>query len=137
MDLSLINYLAVLVAAVVSFLLGAIWYGPIFGKKWQIEVGMKEEDFKKMNMVETYGTSFILMVIMSFAMAFLFTAAGEGGMNWNSGLTIGLLIGFGFAGTSMGINYTYQNKSFSLWMIDAFYQIIFLGLMGLIHGLWS
>lgn len=137
MDLTLINYLAVLVAAIVSFLFGAVWYGPLFSKKWQKEVGFEEEDLKKGNIAETYGTAFILMIIMSFAMAFLFTAAGEGGMNWSSGLTVGLLIGFGFAGTSIGINYTFQNKSFTLWIIDAFYQIIFLGLMGLIHGLWN
>lgn len=137
MDLSIINYFAVIVAAVVSFMFGAVWYGPLFGKKWQKEVGFTDEDLKKGNMVETYSTSFVLILIMSFTLAFLFTAAGKGGMNWSSGLTVGLLVGFGFVGASTGINYTYQNKSFSLWLIDAFYQIIFLGIMGFIHGLWN
>lgn len=41
-----INIWAVLACAIISMPIGAIWYGPLFGKKWMEIVGMKEEDVK-------------------------------------------------------------------------------------------
>jgi anti-sigma-K factor RskA len=38
--------------------------------------------------------------------------------------------------TSAGINYLYQQKSLKLWLIDAGYQVIFLGIFGAIMGAW-
>ena len=39
-----INLTAAIVAAVASFVLGGIWYGPAFGKRWQALVGLSDED---------------------------------------------------------------------------------------------
>jgi Protein of unknown function (DUF1761) len=39
-----INWLAVLVAAVVTFVLGGIWYGPMFGKVWRAAEGRPDPD---------------------------------------------------------------------------------------------
>jgi hypothetical protein len=41
-----------------------------------------------------------------------------------------------FVGMSIGIYYLYQRRSFKLWLIDAGYQILFLGLQGAILGVW-
>jgi hypothetical protein len=47
MDSISINILAVILAAIVAFVLGALWYSPIlFGKIWQKEIGFTGEDFK-------------------------------------------------------------------------------------------
>ena len=43
MDLSNINWLAVLVAALSTFILGGLWYGPLFGRTWMRASGMTEE----------------------------------------------------------------------------------------------
>jgi hypothetical protein len=48
----------------------------------------------------------------------------------------GLYIGIFFVAMSMGINYLYQRKSIKLWLIDAGYQIAFLGIQGMIIGAW-
>jgi hypothetical protein len=37
-----VNWLAVLVAAVVTFVLGGVWYGPLFGKVWRAAEGQAE-----------------------------------------------------------------------------------------------
>jgi len=43
-----INYLAVLVATVVNFVLGGLWYSPLlFGKKWMALMNVTEEEIKK------------------------------------------------------------------------------------------
>ena len=138
MDLSNINYLAVLVAAIGSFALGALWYSPIlFGKAWQKQLGYTDEYLQSGSMGKIFGTSFLLMLIMAWGMGMLLQGHGENQIDWLSGLIHGLVVGIAFAGTSIGINYLYQRKSFKLWAIDAFYQIIFLTIMGMILGAWK
>jgi hypothetical protein len=139
MDFSSINYLAVLVAAVAAFGLGALWYSPIlFGKAWQKELGFSDEYLQQGNMGLIFGSSFLMMLIMSFGLAALLQGqVGESSIDWLSGLYHGLLIGVFFVGTSVAINLLYQRKSVKLWAIDALYQIVFLGIIGTILGAWQ
>ncbi|MDN5204716.1 DUF1761 domain-containing protein [Fulvivirgaceae bacterium BMA10] len=137
MDFSNINFLAVAVAAVASFAFGAIWYSQgLFGKTWQNELGFTDEDLKGANMGKIFGTTFVLTFVMALGMGILLRGHGENQIDWLSGLYHGLSVGLAFVGMSMGINYLYQRKSFKLWAIDAFYQIIILGIMGVIIGAW-
>ncbi len=138
MDFSSINYLAVLVAAIASFGLGALWYsGVLFGKSWQKELGFTDEYLKEGNMAVTFGTSFVMMFIMALGMAMLVNGHGENEIDWMSGMMHGLYVGVFFVGTSIAINLLYQRKSFKLWAIDALYQILFLAIMGAILGAWQ
>ena len=138
MDLSNINYLAVAIAAVASFALGALWYSPIlFGKRWQSDLGFTDEYLQQGNMGKTFGLSFVMMLIMSLGMAILLTGHGDNSIDWVSGAYHGLTVGLLFVGTSMAINYLYQRRPFSLWATDALYQILFLTLMGIIIGAWQ
>lgn len=137
MDLSNINFLAVAVAGIASFALGALWYSPVlFSKIWQREVGLSEESMKNTNVGRIFGSSFVLMLIMSLGMAMIFRDHTEETFTWLSGLKHGLFFGVVFAATSMGINYLYQRKSLTLWAIDSGYQVLFLGIAGAILGAW-
>ena len=56
-----LNLTAVLVAAVAAFVLGGIWYGPLFGKTWQAHVGLSDEDLKsKGHPAVIMGLAFLL-----------------------------------------------------------------------------
>ncbi|MEL6670959.1 MAG: DUF1761 domain-containing protein [Bacteroidota bacterium] len=137
MDFGNINYLAAGVAALAAFGLGAAWYSPLlFGKAWQAELGFTDEYLQEGNMGKIFGTSFIMMIIMSLGMAVLIQG-GETSMGWQEGLMRGLFIGAVFVGTSMAINMLYQRKSMKLWLIDGGYQILFLTMMGAILGAWQ
>ena len=72
MDMSAINFLAVLVAALVGFVVGFPWYGPVFGKAWMAETGITEEQAAKGNMPLIFGCSFVFQLIMSFCLAMFF-----------------------------------------------------------------
>ena len=138
MDFSNINYLAVGVAAVAAFGLGALWYSPLlFGKRWQSNLGFTDEYLQQGNMGKTFGLSFVMMCIMALGMAILLTGHGENSIDWVSGAYHGLTVGIMFVGTSIAINYLYQRRPLSLWAIDAVYQIAFLTLMGIIIGAWQ
>ena len=60
MDFSSLNIWAILVATLASFALGALWYSVLFGKIWQREVGITDEDMKGANMAKIFGTCLIL-----------------------------------------------------------------------------
>lgn len=136
MHLTDINYLAVLVAAVAAFLIGFIWYSFLFSKAWQKELGFTDEYIQQGNMPLIFGTSFVMMIIMSFGIAILLNIQHLESPDWAIGFHTGVMAGFFFGITSIAINYLYQRHSIKLWLIDAGYLLIFLALMGVIHGLW-
>lgn len=134
MDVSTINWLAVLVAGIAAWALGALWYSALFGKTWQKETGLTAESMKDINLGKIYGSSAVLMIIMAFGLAMFFQ--GDMEMSGSKGMQMGLITGLFFVAPSIGINYLYQRKSFKLWAIDAVYQILFLALEGFIVGAW-
>lgn len=138
MDFSSINFLAVLVAAVASFAIGALWYSPVlFGKAWQKELGFTQKDLEGANMAMIFGGSFVMILIMALGMGMLLQGHYPVELiNAKVGIFHGLYIGIAFVGTSTAINYFYQRKSLKLWAIDAFYQIVFLIVQGAILGVW-
>ena len=74
-----VNLLAVLVAGIVPMIVGALWYGPLFGKRWLqlMETTAEEIQEKGINPLKTYGVSFLLALVTAFILAQLF--AGMGG----------------------------------------------------------
>lgn len=138
MDFSHINFLAVVVAGVAAWALGAMWYSPIlFSKVWQREIGHSDEDLKNANFVLIFGTSAVMMMVMALGMAILMYGHGMGEMvNWKNGAVMGLVAGALFVAPSIAINYLYQRRSLTLFAIDAAYQILFMGIIGLILGAW-
>ena len=74
-----VNFLAVLVAGIVPMIIGALWYGPLFGKRWLelMETTAEEIQEKGFNPLKTYGVSFLLALVTAFILAQLFTGMGE------------------------------------------------------------
>ncbi len=134
MDLSQINYLAVFVAGISGFAIGAVWYSPLlFSKIWARECGLSEEKLKSANMFQIFGTTFILLMIQSFNLAaFLGT---EQDIVW--GMTAGALAGIGWVVTSIGILFLFERRSFKLFLIDAGYLSVVFIVMGAILGAWK
>lgn len=59
------NYLAVLVAGLVPSIIGAIYYGPLFGKQWLSSIGKTEDEMKPTNMGLTYGLALLMALFVS------------------------------------------------------------------------
>ena len=65
-----VNYLAVLISAVVSMVVGFIWYHPlVFGKKWLKYIHMTEKETKEMNMGSSYLIMFVSSLVTAYVMA--------------------------------------------------------------------
>ena len=142
MDLSSINWLAVVLAAVAFFILGGLWYGPIFGKKWQKGVGLSDDEMKNANMGKLFGSTFIFALIISFGMAmFFFGFSAEPGaettMTVDMGAMYGLMTGVFFLFPSISMNYLFARKSISLMLIDSGYHILAYTIVGVILAAWQ
>lgn len=65
-----VNLFAVLVAGIVPMVIGALWYGPIFGQRWMALMEKTEEELREgFNPLKTYGVSFVLALVTAFVIA--------------------------------------------------------------------
>ncbi len=129
-----VSFLSIFLGGLGAWMLGALWYSPIlFSKAWQTESGLSDEQVKG-NMALTFGLSFVCMVVMSYGLSFVIGAHPENEMNMMHGFFHGCMSGIFFAAMAIGINFLYQRKSLKLYLIDAGYQVLMLGVSGAIMG---
>lgn len=124
-----LNYLAILLSAISTFLIGGLWYSPaLFGKAWMKENGFKEEDMKDANMVKIFGLAFVLALISAINLAMFMGPEKDVTM----GAAYGFAAGFGWVATFVGTHYLFERKSFKLFLINAGYSVVALTVMGVI-----
>lgn len=133
MEGAMINWMAVGAASLVGFVIGFIWYGPLFGKAWMKESGLTEEDVQNGNMAKIFGITFVLQVIMTYCLA-MFLA--DESIDLAMGTFYGFLTGAGWILPTMIINNLYEQRSFKLSFIQGGYWVVVFTLMGLILGAW-
>jgi hypothetical protein len=133
-----INYWAVLVAAIVSIVLGFIWYGPLLGKQWARHAGVSLDAMKKPK-----PSTFVLMIIGSLLTAWILAHAlifANAYLHMKSDASSGIIVGFmnwlGFIGPVTLGPILWEKKSWKLWVINNAYHLISLCLMGIILAVW-
>ena len=130
-----INLLAVVVAAASAFLVGGLWYGPLFLKTWQQEAGISESDMQKRHPDKVFGLAFLLNLFAAYFMGHVLATYGNPPLSVDVMITMGLALAF--VVTAFGVNYLFAGKSFKLFLIDAGYFLVSYSLMGLIFGLFT
>jgi len=128
-----LNIWAVLVAAVVYFILGGIWYSLLFTKAWMKLRGVTEEDIGEPNVLVFVWTFLLQIVAVGTLAAFL--QAMDLDTAWH-----GAMMGFG---TGVGIIYTltgstalFGDTRLALHAIDNGYHVAGLTIAGAILGAW-
>ncbi|NMH59152.1 DUF1761 domain-containing protein [Alteromonas ponticola] len=134
MLLAQLNWWAVIVSALSAFALGAIWYGPLFGKAWQRLSNLTDEDIQQGHPGKVYGGAFVLNLVAAFGMGMVLQL--HPAPDFASGFNVGILVGLAFIATTFGINYLFAMKPLRLYLIDAGYMIALLTVMGTIIGGW-
>ena len=134
MENTYINHLAVIVAAISDFAVGALWYSPLlFYKSWMKENNFTEEILKKGNPAVTYSLTFIFALIISYNLAFFL---GDSNTDTMWGLQAGILAGFGWAAMAFATIALFEKKSFKYILINCGYIVVAFALKGLIIGAW-
>lgn len=130
-----LNHLAIIVAALSTFLLGGLWYSPIlFGKAWQEENKLTDEDLKQGNMAKIFGLTFVFSLIMAYNLGFFLN---DPAIDATMGLLYGFLTGFGWIAMGIFIHGQFERKSTRYMLINGGYMIVALTVMGLIIGAWK
>ena len=63
-----LNWLVILSTALVPLAVGALWYGPLFGKAWMVEADMSEDKIMGANMMKIYGLALVFGLMLSVAL---------------------------------------------------------------------
>ena len=133
MDFSQLNFFAVFLAALASFLLGAVWYSPWFFKRiWMESCGLTEIDLQQINHVMVFGGSFVLCLLIALSLSLFI------GSNVNVGVAVGtgFIIGLCWVSCALGIGYIFEQRPLKLFLVNAGYSILQFSLTGLVLGLW-
>lgn len=127
-----LNWLAVFVAALGSFLLGGPWYSPaLFGGIW-IREANDQRPAGPAHPPRVFVISFAFSLVAAGAFAYWLGPKPT----LPSALGHGLLAGAGLVATSFGINYQFASRSMLMWLVDAGYHTVQFLLFGLVLGLW-
>lgn len=117
----------VLAGAAAFFMVGAIWYGVLFGKAWQRAAGLSDEKVQGGNMALIFGLTFLFEMLIAMVLWHLIARTGAAPhvvMMMSVGFAVGVMI------PAVGINYLYQRKSGLLFAIDAGHFILGMAAMG-------
>lgn len=131
-----INWLAILVAAIAYFMLGAVWYSKaLFGAKWAAAVGLDMTDpNKSKGMAKMMTGTFVLILIACMGIAMLVTRMDLSVLP--SALKLGLITGICFATTAVSISFIYESRPTALYFIDCGYHLAGHLIAAIILVLW-
>ncbi len=129
------NYVAVVVCAVVYWLLGALWYDVLFQKQWMALENMTTAQANGMNPFLPYVITFLLDLLIAFVLAQV--CIWRNANNASRGAAIGVLLWIGIVGPITYTTYMFEMRPKSLFAINEFYPLVGLCLMGAILGAWK
>jgi hypothetical protein len=124
--------LAVLAAGVSAFVLGGIWYGPLFGRPWQRLAGLGEARLQASSPIRIYGLAAVLAVVQAYVFG-LFLGPDP---SLAFGAGVGLLAGVCWVAAAFGINDLFERRPALLWAINAGYHALAFTLYGVILAAW-
>lgn len=129
-----VNWLAIIIAAVVNMAVGAGWYG-FFAKPWMEGNGFTREQIEADNSSMPYVVAGLNSITMAFVLANVINWTGATGLL--NGLLTGLLMWLGFTALSMGSNHAFESRGFKMWGINAGMYMVGLMVIGAIIGVFG
>jgi hypothetical protein len=130
-----INYLAVLAAALLGFVIGGLWYSPaLFGKAWLRAASLSEEDVAAGNKARIFGFTFLFLLIMAYCLA-MFLA--DPTVTLASGAFYGFLAGFGWLFFGIGVVALFEQRSWTYILVNGGYWVVTMTAMGAVLGVWK
>lgn len=130
-----LNHIAVVVAAVVFFMIGAGWYS-FFQSAWLAGIGKSLDQLTR----ETGGSPMPYVIALAAILVMCYTLAGiisrATSPSTATGLRDGATIAIGIGASAIALNYAFEARGLSLWLINAGYLLIGLVIAGAIIGGW-
>lgn len=134
MNLPELNIVAILIAAAIEVVIGAIWFNApfAFNKQWLAGIGKTAEqvaeDASPLSIVAAIVGAIITAVVLAVVIGWLNIDT------WSNGLLVGLLMAFGFSANMAFVKDRFEARSFSLSLINGGHDVVILALMGAVIG---
>lgn len=131
------NYVAILIGAVINMVVGMLWYSHVlFGKEWMRLIGKSEKDIKAAasQMNKLYGIIFISALILSYIMMVFIRNFGV--MDVMGGVRVGFLAWLGFSAATTISDYLFAGRSLKLYLINSGYYLVVFLLLASIFSVW-
>jgi hypothetical protein len=130
-----VNFLSVIIAAIASMALGAVWYGAL-AKPWMAAAGLTMDDIKgntgKPKSSAAYPVAMLSKLVMAFCFARLLALVDA--VSVSNGIALALFLWIGFVITSLSVGHRFQLRPWSLTLIDGGYWLAVLLVMGIVIG---
>jgi len=130
-----LNNLAILVSAIILWVLGAIWYSLLFAKPWLELTGVKREPGKRDGMLLGMTASFLCDLVLSLILSMLIMWSNATGFKY--GAVIGVLVWMAFIAATTLPQGLYEKKPFKLFAINSGYWLLGLFIVGGLLGSWQ
>lgn len=136
-----INLLAVFVAAVVAFIIGFLFHGPVFGKLWIKLANIHPTGNEKLSdMIPQMLWNLLVNFVTAFVMAgifwLVFSSPIMGEATWFRGAIMGIWLWLGFLVTSSSIEVIWMGRSVKLWLFEVASSFVIMATMGVIIASW-
>lgn len=131
------NHAAVILAAVLFFVLGAVWY-TVLAAPWLAGIGKTVEQIEREHggSMLPFIVGFIAVLVMCYTLNWIIGRALEPPTS-GSGAMSGGIVALGLIGATLALNYGFEARSVSLWLINAVYVLVGLAMAGAIIGGWK
>lgn len=129
-----VSWVAIVIAAIVKFGIGAIWYTALFGERYRALLGVPA-DAQAGNMAPAFATQIVGDLIMAYILARFIVYAGDPTLI--SGVLVGFMAWLGFVATIMAGTIYYEKRPPEFVAINAGYQLVGIVAMGAIIGWWG
>ena len=130
-----INIWAVVVAAVVYWLLGAAWF-TVLSKPWLASIGKTMEQLQAgVNSGVAYSIALVANLIIAYVLGWVVIRTGE--QTAVRGITVGALLWVGLVGTTIGTAFVFEGRSLEGFVLTAGYPLVGMLVMGAIVGGWK
>jgi hypothetical protein len=130
-----VNWLAVVVAFIASFALGAFWYSAAgFFPVWQRLGNITDEQIKHANMAAAFGGTVVANLLGVIVLAVLMVATGATGMG--GGALLGMIVGLVYRAGAHALHNGFAVRNPKITLIDGAHDTLGLALAGAILGIW-
>jgi hypothetical protein len=131
-----LNPWAMLVSALILWILGAVWYSPpLFAKPWMAALGITPDPKNKQGLLAGMIASFIGDLILALVLAHIIAWAHARTVHW--GAFIGFLVWLGFFAAPNYPQGIYERRPFKLFAINNGYWLVGLIIVGVLLAVWQ